>query len=147
MKLLQAFIVSWLFAANVYADAQEDANGFCPDLPPDTALRWTLTHGIDFQVCSASPQGSSEVAFGVYFGNWPGFDRKNAVVIGSGTIGGLDVTWYQHIPVSGEMRLDRDTLIHPIPKRPDAVYHIWVNANSDKQLQERLDVLGRMRFK
>jgi hypothetical protein len=147
MKLLYAFIALWIFVPKAYAGAQDDAVAFCPVLPPDAALRWTLTLGVDFQICSGSLQGSSEVAFGVYFGNWPGFNRKNAVVIGNGTIGGLEVTWYQHIPINGEVRLDRDTLIHANPNRPDAVFHVWVLANSDKQLQERLDLLSRMRFR
>ena len=74
-KLLYAFVALWILVPGAHTGAQDDNAVFCPVLPPNTALHWRPTHGIDFQVCSASIQGSSEVGFGVYLGSWPGFNR------------------------------------------------------------------------
>ena len=116
----------------------------CPLLPPDSGLTWTYADGPDFGVCYASAPGSNATVFGIYLGNAPSFDPARATRMAAGHVAGKEVIWYRRDSYSGIAPLARQTVI-AINNR--YIAHIWVNADTEAQLQERLSILERIAFK
>ena len=116
----------------------------CPLLPPGSGLTWTYADGADFGVCYASAPGSKATVFGIYLGNAPSFDPARATRVAAGHIAGKEVIWYRRDSYSGIAPLARQTVI-AITNR--YIAHIWVNADTEAQLQERLSILERIAFK
>ena len=98
----------------------------CPLLPPDSGLTWTYADGPDFGVCYASAPGS------------------NATRMAAGHVAGKEVIWYRRDSYSGIAPLARQTVI---AINNHYIAHIWVNADTEAQLQERLSILERIAFK
>ena len=127
------------------AAAQADLAGdSCPVLPADSGLTWTYHGGDDFGVCYAAAAGSSATVIGVYFGNAPTFDPARATAVDKGKVGGREVVWYRRDSAEGGDERGLQTLVY-VSRR--YVAHVWVTADSEAQLQQRLSILARMAFK
>ena len=127
--------------STAFADLAGDS---CPLLPADSGLSWTYQGGDDFGVCYAAAAGSAVTVIGIYFGNAPTFDPSRATAVSAGNVGGRDVMWYRHeSPVAGD-QLGLQTLVY-VSRR--YVAHVWVAADSQAQLQQRLAILKRIAFK
>lgn len=133
-------IAAAFIAAPALADRATEA---CPLLPPGTGLTWTYADARDFGVCYASAAGSSATVFGIYIGTEPDFDPTRATPVASGSVAGKKVIWYRKDSPSGTDSLARQTVI---AIKNGAVVHVWVNANTDAELQDRLRILERITF-
>ena len=118
----------------------------CPTLPSDSGLEWTYSEGPDFDVCRASAPGSDDSAFGIYLGNHPSFHPERSNRIGKGKVAGRRVTWYHQEPGDSHTALSRQTLL-TLDRKWNYVAHIWVAADTEQQLLDRLSVLERIVFK
>lgn len=116
----------------------------CPTLPADSGLEWTYNDGPDFDVCLAHAPGSDDLAFGVYLGMHPDFHPERSARIGSGKVAGHRVTWYPPDPEDSLPPLSRQTLVK---LGRGYVAHIWIAADSDQALADRLSVLERIGFR
>ncbi len=130
-----------LGSAAVHAD---QAAVSCPVLPPDSGLTWTYHGGDDFGVCYAQGAGSPATIVGIYFGNAPTFDPARATAVLAGSVGGHEVTWYRHDSAEGGDAFGLQTLVY-VSRR--YVAHVWVVADSEAQLQQRLAILKLIRFR
>jgi hypothetical protein len=97
-------------------------------------------------VCRAHAPDSDDLAFGIYLGNHPSFDQERAERLDKGKVGGFCVTWYRHGQRLSGSSLARQTLL-TLDRRWGYVAHIWVAADTQEQLQDRLSVLERIVFK
>jgi hypothetical protein len=88
---------------------------------------------------------TSKDAFGVYLGFAPSFHPESAKAINQGNVGGRKVKWYERDPSSDPSKFSRETLVKL--NRQGSVAHVWVTANSERQLAQRLVVLSRLQFK
>jgi len=138
------WLLSLLFFAVPHASARSVE--VCPALPADSGLEWTYSEGPDFDVCRASAPGSESLAFGVYVGNHPSFHPKRSNRIGKGKIAGRRVTWYRQEPGDSDSAFFRQTVL-TLDRKWGYVAHIWVAADTEQQLLDRLSVLERMAFK
>lgn len=118
----------------------------CPALPADSGLEWTYSEGPDFDVCRAHAPASDDLAFGIYLGNHASFHPERATRIGKGKVAGRRVTWYRQEPEDSGSALARQTLL-TLDREWGYVAHIWVAADTQQQLLERLSVLERIVFK
>lgn len=116
----------------------------CPLLPADSGLSWTYQGGDDFGICYASAAGSGATVIGIYFGNAPTFDPSRATAVTAGNVGGREVVWYRHDSSAAGDALGLQTLVY-VSRR--YVAHVWVAADSQAQLQQRLSILKRIAFK
>ncbi|MGR4877828.1 hypothetical protein [Pseudoxanthomonas sp. LARHCG66] len=142
MKHYLALLVSISIAPATYARGVE----VCPTLPVNAGLEWTYHEGPDFDVCYAAKPGSEANAFGVYLGNHPSFKPKDAVRIGKGRVANKKVIWYQQDPEDSSSAFGQQTLI-VLDKKYGYVAHVWVAADTNQELQDRLSVLERITFK
>jgi hypothetical protein len=120
------------------------ATDSCPVLPAGSGLAWTYQGGDEFGVCYAAVPGSKSTVIGIYFGNAPTFDPARATAVSPGNVGGREVVWYRHDSAAEGDALGLQTLV-AVNKR--YVAHVWVTANSQAQLQERLSILRLIAFK
>lgn len=118
----------------------------CPTLPVDSGLEWTYSEGADFDVCRASATGSEEQLFGIYLGNQPSFQPERAERIGNGKVAGQGVIWYRQDLEGGNSAFSRQTLL-TLDCKWGYVAHIWVSADTEQQLIDRLSFLERIAFK
>jgi hypothetical protein len=137
---IAAVVAAVFIAVPVRADRATEA---CPLLPPGSGLTWTYSDARNFGVCYASAAGSSATVFGVYIGTDPDFDPTRATPLTSGIVGGRKIIWYRKDSASGADSLGRQTLI---AIKNGAVIHIWVNANTEAELQHRLSILEHITF-
>ena len=138
------WLVSFLFLAATQVAARSVE--VCPTLPTNSGLEWTYSEGPDFDVCRASAPGSEEQAFGIYLGNHPSFHPERAKRIGKGKVAGRRVTWYRQEPGDSSAAFSRQTLL-TLNRKWGYVAHIWVVADTEQQLLDRLSVLERTAFK
>jgi hypothetical protein len=131
-----------LAAALLVLQARADeAVDSCPMLPAGSGLTWRYAHGPDFGVCYASYAGSSATVIGVYLGNAPEFDPALATPVRAGSIGGREVTWFRRDSASGNAPLAVQTVV--VVNR-HYMAHVWVNADTEAELNERLAIMTRM---
>lgn len=142
MKHAWLLSLTLLMTTHAFARSAED----CPALPPDSGLEWHYSEGPDFDVCRASRPGSEELAFGIYLGNHPTFRPEHSKPIGKGKVAGRPVTWYHQEQDDSASALSRHTLL-TLDRRYGYVAHLWVTAENEHQLQDRLSVLERIVFK
>ncbi len=135
------FLVALGLAASARADLALES---CPLLPAGSGLSWSYQGGTDFGVCYATLGGSSATVIGIYFGNEPNFDPSRATPAGSGVVGGWQVVWYRRDSPSGSDAQSVQTLIR-VSKR--YVAHVWVSADSQAQLRERLEIVKLLAFR
>jgi hypothetical protein len=110
-------------------------------LPAGSGLTWRFARGADFGVCYATYAGSAATVIGVYLGNTPEFDPALATAVRSGSIGGREVTWFRRDSASGRAPLAVQTVV-VVNRRYMA--HVWVNADTEAELNERLAIMTRM---
>lgn len=139
MKHLVVFAAAMAFSASAAARSIE----VCPELPGYSNLAWSYQEGPDFDVCYAREPGSEATAFGAYLGNHPSFHSDGAVRSGKGRVAGRRVAWYHLDATEGEQPWGRQTLLM-LDRKNGYVAHIWVMADTEQQLQDRLSVLERM---
>ena len=142
MKHLWLLSLLFLAAPHAFARSVE----VCPALPPGSELEWSYSEGPDFDVCRASARGSDDLAFGIYLGNHPSFEPERSNRIGKGKVAGRRVTWYRQEPRDSDSILARQALM-TLDRKWGYVAHIWVAADNEQQLQDRLSVLERIVFK
>lgn len=118
----------------------------CPELPAGSSIEWTYNEGPDFDVCYAHPSGSDEMMFGVYLGNHPSFRPKRSSRIGKGKVAGHRIVWYRPEPSNSPASLYRQTLLTLDPEA-GYVAHLWVVAETEQEMRERLSILEHIRFK
>ena len=116
----------------------------CPLLPPDSGLTWSYAEGSDFAVCYASAAGSKATVLGVYLGNEPNFDPTRATRVATGHVAGREVIWYRKDSAAEDESLARQTVI---ALNGRYIAHVWVNAATQAQLQQRLSILERIAFR
>ena len=138
------WLLSLLFLAAPHALARSIE--VCPALPPGSGLEWTYSEGPDFDVCRASAPGSEALAFGIYLGNHPSFHPERSNRISKGKVAGRRVTWYRQDPGDSDSAFSRQTLL-TLKRKWGYVAHIWVVADTEQQLLDRLSVLERIVFK
>jgi hypothetical protein len=127
------------------APARADrAAEICPLLPPGSGLTWTYAEGSDFAVCYASAPGSKTTVFGVYLGNEPNFDPTRATRVATGHVAGKEVIWYRKDSATEDETLARQTVI---ALNGRYIAHVWVNASTAAQLQERLSIVEHLAFR
>ena len=138
----------WLLSFLFFAASQAFARSaeVCPALPAGSGLEWTYSEGPDFDVCRAHVPGSDEPVFGIYLGNHPSFHPERATRIGKGKVATRRVTWYRQDPGDSGSALSRQTLL-TLDRKWGYVAHIWVAADTEQQLVDRLSVLERIVFK
>ena len=127
-------------------EAETNPNDSCPTLPENSGLTWTYQQGPDFGVCYAALQGSSSSVFGIYLGNYPSFHPERATALDKGNVGGKQVIWYRQDQTDDNSPFARQTLLM-LDGQSGFVAHIWVTADTDKQLKDRLAILERITFK
>ena len=66
--------------------------------------------------------------------------------IGKGKVAGRRVTWYRQDPGDSDSAFSRQTLL-TLKRKWGYVAHIWVVADTEQQLLDRLSVLERIVFK
>jgi hypothetical protein len=132
-------------AAAADSDDSSTSTDACPALPANSGLTWTYQQGPDFGVCYAS-DGSGSSAFGIYLGNYPSFHPERGLALTEGNVGGRKVTWYQQDAADDNSLLARQTLL-TLDANLGYVAHVWVTAQSQKQLNERLAVLEHIIFR
>jgi hypothetical protein len=142
MKRLWLLSFLFLTAPQVFARSAE----VCPTLPSSSGLEWAYSEGPDFDVCRAHALGSDESAFGIYLGNHPSFHPERATRIGKGKVAGHRIIWYRQDPGDSSSALSRQTLL-TLDRKWGYVAHIWVAADTEEQLADRLSVLERIVFK
>ncbi len=138
------WLISFLFIASPQVAARSVE--VCPTLPVASGLEWTYSEGPDFDVCRAHAPGSEDQAFGLYLGNAPSFHPDHATRIGKGKVGGRRVIWYRLEQDSSNSAFSRQTLL-TLDRKWGYVAHIWVVADTEQQLLDRLSVLERIGFK
>lgn len=140
--------LSWLLNMIIFSSPEAFARSVdaCPTLPPGSGLEWAYSEGPDFDVCRAFAPGSDDLAFGIYLGNHPSFHPERANRIGKGKIASRDVTWYQQESNDARSTFSRQTLL-TLNRREGYVAHIWVSADTEQQLLDRLSVLKRIVLK
>ncbi|GAB1406145.1 hypothetical protein MASR1M8_00640 [Thermomonas brevis] len=138
------WLLSLLFLAAPHALARSIE--VCPALPLGSGLEWTYSEGPDFDVCRASAPGSEAVAFGIYLGNHPSFHPERSNRIGKGKVAGRRVTWYRQESGNSDSAFSRQTQL-TLDRKWGYVAHIWVAADTEQQLLDRLSVLERIVFK
>jgi len=106
---------------------------------------WTYSEGPDFDVCRASAPGSEEIALGIYLGNAPSFLPVRATRIGRGKVAGRRVTWHRMDSSDSGSTFSRQTLT--LSRKWGYVAHVWVGAETQQQMLDRLAVLERIAFK
>ncbi|MCR6496757.1 hypothetical protein LJB71_11420 [Thermomonas sp. S9] len=138
----------WILSLFFLATSQVSARSVevCPALPPESGLEWTYSEGPDFDVCRASALGSEDLAFGIYLGNHPSFHPERTSRIGKGTVAGRRVAWYRQDPGDSGSAFSRQTLL-TLDRKWGYVAHIWVAADTEQELHDRLSVLERIVFK
>jgi hypothetical protein len=107
---------------------------------------WAYSEGPDFDVCRAHATGSEKLAFGIYLGNHPSFSPERSKRIGKGRIAGKRVTWYRQEPGDSDSVYSRQTLL-TLDHEWAFVAHIWVAADTQQELLDRLSVLERIVFR
>jgi len=142
MKHLWLLAILSLAFPNAFARSVE----VCPALPSNSGLVWNYSEGPDFDVCRASAPGSESQVFGIYLGNHPSFDPERSIRIGKGKVAGRRVIWYRQESTDTNAALSRQTLL-TLDRKWGYVAHIWVSADTDQQLLDRLSVLERIVFK
>ena len=142
MKHLWLLSLLFLVSPQAFARSVE----VCPALPAGSGLGWTYSEGPDFDVCRASAPGSESLAFGIYLGNHPSFHPELSDRIGKGKVAGRRVTWYRQEPGDSDSAFSRQTLL-TLDRKWGYVAHIWVAADTEQQLLDRLSVLERIVFK
>ena len=142
MKHLWLLSILLLATPHAFAHSVE----ICPAFPPGSELEWSYSEGPDFDVCRASAPGSESLAFGIYLGNHPSFRPERSNRIGKGKVAGRRITWYRQDPGDSDSALSRQTLM-TLDRKWGYVAHIWVVADTEQQLQDRLSVLERIVFK
>lgn len=138
------WLLSLLFLAAPHALARSVE--VCPALPPGSGLEWAYSEGPDFDVCRASAPGSETLVFGIYLGNHPSFHPERSNRISKGKVAGRRVTWYRQEPGDSDSAFSRQTLL-TLDRKWGYVAHIWVAAETEQQLLDRLSVLERIVFK
>lgn len=118
----------------------------CPTLPTDSGLEWEYHEGPDFDVCYASKPGSDGSVFGICLGNHPSFEPKGSVRIGKGKVAGKKVVWYQQNPEENSAPFARQAMI-VLDRKFGYVAHVWLSADTDQELQDRLSILERIVLK
>ena len=138
----------WLFGLVLFAATQASARSVevCPILPEGAGLEWTYHQGPDFDVCYAHVPGSDDLAFGIYLGNAPSFHPERATRIGKGKVAGRRVAWHRQDESGSSSPLSRQALL-TLDRKWGYVAHIWVAADTDQQLADRLSVLESIAFK
>ncbi|WP_434212478.1 hypothetical protein [[Pseudomonas] boreopolis] len=86
------------------------------------------------------------MAFGIYLGNHPSFHPEHSNRISKGKVAGCRVTWYRQDPEDWDSAFSRQTLL-TLDRKWGYVAHIWVAADTEQQLLDRLSVLERIVFK
>ena len=142
MKIFLGSAICLLALSNAGAGSVDS----CPKLPADSGLEWTYHEGPDFDVCYASLVGTKTSAFGIYLGNHASFSPKRSALVGKGKVAGQRVKWYRQGAADGDAPLARETLL-TLNKERGYVAHIWVAADTEQQLQDRLAVLEAIEFK
>jgi hypothetical protein len=142
MKHLCLLSLLFLVAPHAFARSVE----VCPVLPAGSGLEWTYSEGPDFDVCRASAPGSKSLAFGIYLGNYPSFHSERSNRIGKGRVAGRRVTWYRQGLGDSDSAFSRQTLL-TIDRKWGYVAHIWVAADTEQELLDRLSVLERIVLK
>ena len=142
MKHLWLVILLLLVAPQLAARSVEA----CPTLPADSGMVWTYSEGPDFDVCRASAPGSEEIALGIYLGNAPSFLPVRATRIGRGKVAGRRVTWHRMDSSDSGSTFSRQTLL-TLSRKWGYVAHVWVGAETQQQMLDRLAVLERIAFK
>ena len=138
----------WLLSFLLLAAPQVVARSAdqCPALPIGSGLEWTHSAGIDFDICRAHANGSTETAFGIFLGNHPSFKPELATPIGDGEVAARRVTWYRQDAGASKAGLSRQTLLS-LDRNSGYVAHIWLVAGTEQQLADRLSILKRIVFK
>jgi hypothetical protein len=142
MRHLLLLTLLLLTAPSVLARSAE----LCPTLPPGSGLEWTYSEGPDFDVCRASALGSETLVFGIYLGNHPSFHPERSNRISKGRVAGRRVNWYRQELGDSDSSFSRQTLL-TLDRKWGYVAHIWVAADTEQQLLDRLSVLERIVFK
>lgn len=135
-----AWLVPVLLVMAAAAQAQNPAA--CPQLPADAELAWEHqgSGGADF--CRALRSDGSE-AFGVYIAAESPFSPKRINREAEGVIDGREIHWYR-----AEIALKPDvTALETLIKLDDGrVAHLWLQSNSDAQLQQVMGVMRNLGF-
>jgi hypothetical protein len=126
--------------------AHGDAQGNCPVLPAGSGLEWAYQQGEDFGVCYGMDRASKKSLLGIYFGFAPSFEANAKKRIDQGTVGGRKVTWYRAPKEFNDSKLGREALVELNPGK-GYVAHVWVNADTDKELQRGLSVFAAIKFR
>lgn len=137
----------WLLGLIFFISTQALARSVevCPVLPDSANLEWDYHQGPDFDVCYAHAPGSDDLAFGIYLGSAPSFHPERASRIGKGKVAGRRVTWHHQEQSDAAPLFSRQTLL-TLDRKWGYVAHIWVAADSEEQLAERLAVLEGIVF-
>lgn len=142
MKYLWLLSLIFLAAPDALAQSAE----VCPALPAGSGLEWTYSEGPDFDVCRASAPGPKSLAFGIYLGNHSSFHPDRSNRIGKGKVAGHHITWYRQEPGDSDSAFSRQTLL-TLDRKRGYVAHIWVAADTEQELLDRLSILDRIVFK
>ena len=128
------------------ANASAASVDVCPILPSGAGVEWKHSRGSDFDVCYATRGNSKLSLFGIYLGNFPSFRPEGHEVLASGNVAGMQVTWYSPDADEDVGRYSRQTAIELGSKWP-AVAHVWVNADTEADLDEALSILAKIQFR
>ena len=120
----------------------------CPRLPVNYGYSWVYQQGPDFDLCYAMPARDDQGFFGLYLGYFPNFDPMEGKPIESGMVGEQAVFWYEAKPDRSAYQLARQTLftLPAVNNQPPLVVHLWVHAQSDREMARLLKLLGTLRF-
>jgi len=123
------------------AAAAQDAS-MCPQLPADTGLTWDYRGSGDTQLCRALRADGSE-AFGLVITAKPTFEPARSDRAERSTVDGHEVRWYRAELAQKPGVQARETVIELTNGRS---VHLWLQADSDAQLESGFQLLQGLRF-
>lgn len=133
------FVLAGLVLAG--AAAAQDAS-VCPQLPADAGLSWDYRGSGDTQLCRALRADGSE-AFGLVITAKPTFDPSRSDRAERSTLDGREVRWYRAELAQKPGVQARETVIQLADGRSA---HLWLQADSDAQLEAGYQMLQGLRF-
>jgi len=139
-----ACVLVTLLACATGAHAQSASDdGVCPQLPADSGLAWTHKGTANSDFCRALRADGSE-AFGLYIAKDAPFKPNRSDRAEQASIDGHDVVWYRSELATRPGVVARETVID-LPN--GRVAHMWIQSESDEQLQQALGQTRNLRFR
>jgi len=128
-----------------------DANEYCPKLPEGSRYMWEWVFSVDEGHCTGRVAETHRQAFEfavtrLYGVMPPGEIEPETSFVKSGSVGGTSVRWYTALRHRGPEKLEYRTFTL-VDETNQRYLTVSVYAASQEQMDERLGVLERMKYR